>query len=66
MTEQTVRLACLMLATGCLPELAFDARELTLQAHMSMHIPVVLKLPDLGNHQKLPDFDNQNGRFFLG
>jgi hypothetical protein len=38
MTEQTVRLACVMLVTGFLPELVFDARELTLQAHLSMHM----------------------------
>jgi hypothetical protein len=31
-----------MLAIGCLPELAFDARELTLQAHMSMHMSTLV------------------------
>jgi hypothetical protein len=30
MTEQTVRLARVMLVTGFLPELVFDVRELTL------------------------------------
>jgi hypothetical protein len=38
LTEQTCDQLFLVLVIGCLPELAFDARERTLPAHMSMPI----------------------------
>jgi hypothetical protein len=37
-----LRSACLLLAIGCLPEPAFDARDLTLRAHMYMHMSTLV------------------------